>query len=400
MQLITCPIHHPTKSSMRSTFLILLSLFTQSLFAQTTADSLTNELTTFFETSSLNGLGVAIVKPEGIIYSRGLGYANIEEKSPYTTQTVQPIGSVSKTLLAVALMKAQELGFITLDDEVNQYLPFELINPHFPDQTITFRHLASHTAGVNDTKHYDKAYLFTSPITLQKGKEIKKLSKTYNSNKAMPLEQFLSNIYSEDGEWYSKSNFLKKKPSEHYNYSNNGSAIASMALAKAVSMSYKDFVKKHILDPLEMNQSSWVLADYEKEEKATLYYNSEEIPDFELITYADGGFVTSVEDFSKYFSAIMRGFKGKESTLLSKKSFDEMFTIQFENEESIGIFWISGGKRIGHTGGDPGVITITFFKRDDPIGLVLFTNNSPTKEATSEMSTVFRMLDNYSSRLD
>ncbi|MEO1628423.1 MAG: serine hydrolase domain-containing protein [Bacteroidota bacterium] len=71
---------------------------------------------------------------------------------------------MSKTLLGIALLKEQEMGKLKLDDPANQYLNFPLVNPHYPDQVISIRHLATHTSGIKDSKHYEKSYLSDDKI--------------------------------------------------------------------------------------------------------------------------------------------------------------------------------------------------------------------------------------------
>lgn len=66
------------------------------------------------------------------------------KKKPYTIHTEQPITSISKTLLSVALMKAQEMGKLHLNGNINDYLPFKIFNPNFPNENITIQQLANH----------------------------------------------------------------------------------------------------------------------------------------------------------------------------------------------------------------------------------------------------------------
>ncbi|MBN4683912.1 beta-lactamase family protein, partial [Pandoraea nosoerga] len=91
---------------------------------------------------------------------KGFGYADVASKRPYTPQTVQPIGSISKTLIGVALMKGVERGWFTLDDDIDTLLPFPVRNPDFPDKPITLRQLATHTSGIVDREAvYEAGYV-------------------------------------------------------------------------------------------------------------------------------------------------------------------------------------------------------------------------------------------------
>ena len=114
-------------------FIILPSL----LFPQTAQDSLTTELSMLTGDNALVGFGVAIVNQDSILYAKGFGYSDRNTQTSYTINTVQPIASISKTLLGLSLMKAQEMKMLNLDDDINEYLPFKIINPHSLDERIT-----------------------------------------------------------------------------------------------------------------------------------------------------------------------------------------------------------------------------------------------------------------------
>jgi CubicO group peptidase (beta-lactamase class C family) len=86
--------------------IIILSVNT-SIRAQNVADSITLTLNELSINNSLVGFAVAIVNKDSIVYAKGFGYSNKDSETPYTINTIQPIASISKTLLAVALMKAQ-----------------------------------------------------------------------------------------------------------------------------------------------------------------------------------------------------------------------------------------------------------------------------------------------------
>lgn len=372
------------------TLLLALAFLSSLSWAQSSREALTQELSLIACDTGMIGFAVAIVDQDEIIYEKGFGMANREKQIPYTINTVQPIASISKTLIGISLMKAQELDLLNINDDINDYLHFKIVNPHCPDSTITIRHLANHTSSLRDTKHYEKSYIFESKIP-KVYKEfpigvrrivIKKMVKGYNKNVEMPLEEFLGKLYLPKGDWYGKKNFGKEPPGMKTSYSNNGAAIASLIIENASGISYTDFIQKYILDPLDMNNSGWDVKDFDPNNRSGLYPFYLEIPYYKLITLADGGFITSVHDFSKYLSACIRGYKGEGNIILSK-SYDLML-----NQDTIrqqGVFWSVGefgnGNYIGHSGGDPGVQTIALFDRKNGIGYICFSNtNSFTKD--------------------
>jgi CubicO group peptidase (beta-lactamase class C family) len=105
------------------------------------------------------GFAITVVKKDKILYQNAFGQADVAKKTPYTNQTLQPIASVSKTFIGVALMKAVEQGYFTLETPINDILPFAIKNPNSPNKPITIRHLATHTSGLLDVeKTYYKSH--------------------------------------------------------------------------------------------------------------------------------------------------------------------------------------------------------------------------------------------------
>lgn len=341
-------------------------------------DSLHLRLIAIANRSNIAGFGVALINKDEVLFQNAYGLANKELKIPFTKNTVMPIASISKTLAGVSIMKAIELGTLCLDDRINDYLEFEVKNPHHPNVDILVRHLATHTSSLNYTEWYEHSYIMTekapSYYLEYKGrerKEWKKKIERYNANIDMPMDSFIKAIYTSEGKWYNPKNYLKETPGSKFVYCNENAALASIVIERATGLGYKEFVQKYIVEPLAMDRSSWSLSNYAVEEKGKLYEDGRPIPDYHLITYPDGGFVTSLTDFTNYFHNILRGHFG-ESNILSASSYEVMTNIQYsEKENKSGIFWEIGSDTMGHSGGDPGVSTFAFFDEESSYGYII-----------------------------
>jgi CubicO group peptidase (beta-lactamase class C family) len=383
-----------------SLLLALLAIGQTSLaLDQEKTNKLTQALDKLCNSGTIKGFAVAVVSPDSLIYANGFGYTNVEEGTLYTPNTIQPIASVSKLFIGVSLMKAQELGLLRLDDDVNKYLPFKLVNPHHPNETITLRQLAMHTSGIRDTKNYEKTYIFDETIPPIYESEpigprrilMKKYVDLYNSNTRMPMVEFLKRIYTSDGEWYSNDCFNKEKSGTHYEYSNCGAALAALAIEGASHMKYSNFVQANIINPLGIQNTGWAMNQVDANEKTSLYLSGSLIPTYELITYPDGGFTTSILEFSKFFRATMQGYAGRKN-ILTPASYHEMLTPQQDSHSENGIFWEVKPKVIGHSGADPGVRTLAYFYKETLTGYLLFFNTSDTKTISTEINEIFKLL--------
>lgn len=385
--------------------------------AEITRDSLSKRLMEIHKQGHINGFSVAIVNEKETLYEAGIGYSDLNAKASYTQNTIQNIGSVSKTFIGVALLKAQELGKLNLDDPINNHLPFQVYNPKHPEAEITLRHLATHTSTILDTDYYNgNSYVLKEAVEVPDS--IMAMSETFNNpSTAMPLISFLEKVLSTEGEWYEEDGFLKKKPGELFEYSNVGSALAAAVLEMATGESFNAFATQHILQPLNMSSSGWSFENIDISKHSTLYARPNiELPFYSLITYPDGGLITSISDMAKYLRELILGYAGN-GTLLNKASYEELFTTQltsehipdqdedgddYDDEYNTGIFMGFTPKGyIGHTGGDPGIATFMFFKPESKTGKVMMINTSVrNSEGVKQFYDIWYTLNEYEKKLN
>jgi CubicO group peptidase (beta-lactamase class C family) len=350
-------------------------------------DSLLIELNDFSKKEILPGFAVSIFTKDSILFQKGFGYSNLKNKSPYSTDNVQIVASITKTLVGVALMKSVEDGKLELDDSINDILPFEVKNSFYPKEKITVRHLATHTSTIADTRNSDKGYRFEKPLKLEEFSDdyieiLPLLNKTENYS----LREFLEKKLTKDGEWYEKQLFLNEKPGTNYEYSNLGIALLALIIEIKTGESFDEFTEEILLNPLGMNSSTWKLEEAKNKNHVT-YYNEfyNEVSKYQINTYPDGGLYSSVSDMTRYLQEMMKGLEG-ESSIMAKKSYQEMMRKQFDGEElTEGICWdLSFEGLIGHSGNDFGTSTLMYFSPETGIGRILFTNISVEKVEQEE----------------
>ncbi|MGD1945067.1 MAG: serine hydrolase domain-containing protein [Croceivirga sp.] len=379
-------------------FASLLCIFLTAQDRNTKFAILDAELTKISSLGLLRGYGVTIVNKDSTLFAKGYGFSDVEGKSPYSVNSIQNIGSVSKTLIGLALMKAQELGKLNLNDPINHHLKFDVTNPHHPESPILIRHLATHTGTILDTDLYDEQsyYVLNAndlklPVMKSIGEDLKTLETKVS------LETYLENFLSSEGSWFKKKNFLKVKPGSTYEYTNVGAALAAYVLEQATGVPYDEFTKIHILEPLKMNATGWSFDAIDKSKHTKLYTDEGEvIPHYSLVTYPDGGLLTDLDNFGLYLQELMKGYLG-EGTLLTASSYKELFTQQlpvkevpkdanrYNDEFNTGIFMgFSPVGWIGHTGSDPGVSTFMFFDPETGLGQIVMMNTSLSGDSINQ----------------
>lgn len=109
----------------------------------------TNILTRTAVKKGIPGIAVTLSVNGCIIFSNGVGFADLENSVPCSSQSVMRIASISKPLTATALMQLWEKGKIDLDAPIQSYLP-DYPSKTFQGEpvTITTRQLLSHMAGI------------------------------------------------------------------------------------------------------------------------------------------------------------------------------------------------------------------------------------------------------------
>ncbi|SDI20787.1 serine hydrolase domain-containing protein [Chryseobacterium jejuense] len=379
-------------------------------------DSLDTEINTICQQGSFNGFSVSIVNDQTTLYQKGFGFSDAAAGKPYTVKTIQNIASVSKTFVGIALLKAQELGKLNLDDPVQKYVPFKVVNPQFPQVPITIRQLATHTSSILDNEFYLSKNYFLKPNQNLKGIKLNfDDEQIFNpSDSTITMGTFLENVLSEHGKWNTNS-FSIHKPGEIYEYSNVGTALAAFIVEQATGQDFSAFTKEHILKPLQMKDSGWKFEEVQFSKFSKLYENPKTVLPFYLsATYPDGGFITNINDLSIYLTELIKGYNGK-GTILSRKSYQEYFTPQltaahfterntqnpYSESYNVGIFMGFGYTGyIGHTGGDPGVMSMMFFDPKNNLGrIMIFNTNFSDKKGNDAFYGIWNVLEKYQLKL-
>ena len=335
------------------------------------------------------GLGAAIIVNKKLVWTKGYGFADKERALPFRPNTIMNIGSISKTITGAALMRAVQDGKLSLDDDINKHLPFKVANPYFPNDPMTLRQLATHTSSITDRGSvYAGAYHF-------------------GRDSPENLGEFLRDYFASDGKNYSKENFLDAKPGRHREYSNIAAALAGYIVELAVGEKFNAYTKRTIFAPLKMDDTGWLMSEVDLTRHSNLYIAqglAVPIQLYGLSTYPDGGLRTTVEDLSRFFIALLNDGACDGVRILQKQSVDEMLKFQYdaakkpdnvklsgEGSLNSGIFWATkeSQTRIGHSGADPGLVTMMLSDVEKKVGVILFVNTATRQEDGEAYGAIF-----------
>jgi CubicO group peptidase (beta-lactamase class C family) len=347
--------------------ILLFSCHKEELVDVSNKEILGKVIESTFNLYQMPGLAYLAVKNDSVLISGAMGYANVKDKILFTPQTRMIIASISKTIIATAIMQLVETGSIDIEADINQYLPFSVRNPKYPNEPITTKMLLTHTSSISDGGYISEFYLygyFDYPVSLL---------------------DFEKGYLSENGQYYTSANYSNFKPKSNYEYSNVAAALAAFLVEQVSGVSFNDYCKRHIFQPLGMSKTTWFFSETPKSEIAIPYSNLNNLnpdkPFFSYPTYPDGHLITTTEDLSKFMRAyILDGtFNGYQ--LLQQSSVDTILSIQYEtkSEKQGLIFYNLENPQFsvwGHNGGDPGVSTEMYFDKTKKVGYIMFTNRS------------------------
>ena len=370
-------------------FLLLFSLVTVSLprigYAQTSAASTAG--TTDLQTSlaaieekldarrkelGIPGVSLAIVKDDKVIYTKGLGYKDFENKVPVTADTQFAIGSATKAFTALTALMAMDEGKFSLEDSPKKYLPyFKMYDPD-TDKNITIRDLMCHSSGLNRT---DLA-MITGKLTRAELIEV--------SAQAKPTA----------------------KLREKFQYQNIMFTAAGEIVATVERKPWEKIVPERVFKPLGMLNSTMSMKEMQKARNYSFGYSynfdtkeTTKLPFREIDQVAPAGAINSTaNDMSQWLRFVLNGGSVNGKRLVSEKGYEEWLKPQMKiaGKTAYGFGWFlqdwNGLKVVQHGGNIDGFNSMVAMIPEKKIGFVLLTNVSASPLGSELMETVWQNL--------
>jgi serine beta-lactamase-like protein LACTB, mitochondrial len=292
------------------------------------------------------GLSVAVVLERRLAWSRGYGFADLENCVPFRATTVNRLASVSKPITAVAAMQLSERGRLDLDAPIQRYCPAFPKKP----EPITTRQLIGHLSGI---RHYASGENFNST------RHYESVTESLEAFAADPLLQ---------------------EPGTKYTYSTYGYVVLGCVIEGASGVKYADYVRENIAKPAGMEQTRPDDVDAIIAGRARPYAK---LPDGEPrnADLADtsnkvpgGGMVSTAEDLARFAIAL------ETNKLLQPATFAQMLVPLKTRDgvESPYFGWTiaerSAEKVLTHSGSQQGTNTYLLMVPSRGFALALLTN--------------------------
>ena len=240
---------------------------------------------------NLPGLSVAVGVGGEIVWAEGFGWANLEQRVPVRPDMKFRIGTASVALTSVAVGLLLEKGLLNLDDVIQKHVP------EFPEKQwpVTLRHLMAHTAGLRSDGGDE------SPL--------------YSQRCARPV----------DALQHFADSSLRFEPGTEFRDSRFGWIVVSAAVEAAADEPLYTFMRKHIFEPLSMNDTEPDLETEASPDRATAYfprfaadprYGPDLMRPLDYSCYSGAGvFLSTPSDLVRFATAINGGKLLKPETV-------------------------------------------------------------------------------------
>ncbi len=302
------------------------------------------------------GSSVAIVKNGEVIWSRGFGFSDIKKGTQATPETIYGCASVTKPVVTIGFLQLMERGKFSLDDKVNTHLDVKIRDIRGDEPTV--RDLLTHYTGI--------------------------------PTRVPPL--YLLGEKADDIKTYIESAARMVRPrGESWAYCNTAFTIVGYLIKQFTGINYDEYLKEHVLKPLEMASSDFELSPMVVESLAQGYKRAggPENPSIPNTPYvlgtkpADpaGSLYSTVLDLSKFLAMNMNGGEYKGKRLLTEETIQNMQSLQVPTGKSrsgMGLTWFrtihDNHVMLYHTGGLPDYTNHVCFYPEEKLGVCWLSN--------------------------
>ena len=314
--------HTPSSIALVAAVVAVVGISTPSrAFAQDRAarvDSIFRSIT-----SETPGCATGVSQQGKVVLTRYYGLADLEKRTPLGPSSLFDIGSTQKQFTATSILLLAQDGRLRLDDDIRKHLP------ELPDygHKVTVDNLITHTGGIRD-------WTGLLPLTPE-GTDVHTL------------------LLRQRG-----LNFV---PGTEWSYSNGGYELAKMIVARASGMTFAEFTRKRIFEPLGMKATAYVPDIMQAGANASLGYQKEGAgwkPYMRLGNNRGGGaIVSTVTDMLTWQDALASGKLGQSVTAQLHEQARLKNGRKLDYARGVIVDSTPGGMVISHSGGAAGFST-------------------------------------------
>jgi CubicO group peptidase (beta-lactamase class C family) len=322
----------------------------------------------------LPGAGIALVSNGELLWCGGIDKADLASGRDITCDTEFRVGSISKSFVALALLKLQEEGKINLEARLQDVAPEVPVNNSWESTNpVRIVNLLEHTAGFDDMQA-SEVYNFKDPYDFS-------LLETF---KRFPEPQ--------DVRW---------PPSTRMSYSNPGFGIAGYLIEKTAGKPFDQYIRETILRPLGMTNADFPFTDANKPLLATPYDGNppHALPGYPYIYLRPAGDLkASPGELAKLVQFLLRRGKSGDSQIVKPESIIRMETVESTLAAKNGLRLgyglanytevVGGVVTHGHDGGIDGFISTYRYMPEQNWGYVVLLNSTQSYQSILDLNAL------------
>src|SRR6267154_1386894 len=359
----------------RAVSIVSLSvLLTTALLAQTkqepappkTLEEVQRSIKGELDKTHVPGAGVALISRGELLWCGGIGDADIASKRPVTCDTEFRVGSISKTFVALALLKLQEEG------KVNLYARLQDVAPEIPFKN---RWEATHPVRIVDLLEHTAGFDDMEP------------SEVYNVRDRYDFS--LIEVFRR----FQEPQTVRWPPGTRMSYANPGNAIAAYLIEKTTGKPFDQYIREMFLRPMGMEHADYPFTEANKALLATAYEgNPPKASGFPFIYLRPAGDLkASPGELAKLVQFLLRRGKAGDAQLVKPESILRMETPETTLAAKSGLRLgyglcnyssVEGGVVThGHDGGIDGFISSYRYMPEQNWGYVILLNSDNSQQA-------------------
>ena len=312
------------------------------------------------------GLAVAVVSGGNPAWFHGHGVADVAAGTPVDEDTVFRIGSVTKTMTAIAVMQLAEQGLVDLDAPASDYLrAFELVPARASFRPVTLRHLLTHTAGVRAVRTPSDLLRPVMGWGVRAGRPVPALAGYYRGGLHIDVE-----------------------PGTRWAYSSHGFAALGQLVEDVSGVPFARYLRERIFAPLGMDSTDLTRSARVRARLATGYQVASRglspVTDYEMVPAGGGSVYSTARDLARYAAALLGGGANAHGAVLRPGTLARMFEPHYQPDPRIpgmglGFFRDEAGghRTVGHDGIWTGFHAAMLLAPDDGTGVVALANTGP-----------------------
>jgi len=330
---------------------------------------------------NVKGVSIAVVHNYKVVWAKGYGWADEEEKRPVTPAILFEPGSISKSLNAVGVLKLVRDKKLDLYTDINVYLtswkfPYDSVSK---GRKITLAQLLSHSAGL--TVHGFPGYDLTAPIPT--------------------VPQIL------DGTPPANTPAVRSlaAPGTLTKYSGGGTTIAQLVISDVTHQPYDVFMYEQVLKPIGMIHSFYTQPPPEQKRHlcASGYHADGSPVRHKFHVYpeqAAAGLWMTPSDLCNYIIEIQLAYQGKSAKVLNRKMTKLLLTPYNDKAAALGVFVQQYGNTgyFQHSAGNDGFSGQYFGSLEGGNGVAVFINSDNPDilpEIVNSVAQVYKWPDFY-----